>query len=535
MSKVDTLLKLVAYQQQNPQDSDIEIAHALGISPGYVRRCKKEINLLRHQLTEPDLQPEEVQFLLSLLNQREPGQKEIAQKLKKQVGISYTGLLRTMLPDEHPPVSWLEIGEMILVDRGNLNSPDPGLDFWLQNLCYEPLLVYYRSGEIEGRLATNCEAVNGYSDWQLTLKDNLRWSNGKPITHEEIIEAFSKSSAAPIIEAIKPDGKTQLRVQLSREEPMFPFYLRSVFVLPSRPSSLYRVISGPYRLRRFCRDAMNFRFEPNPDYHRGENPSIDWLTLRRFTHPANAVKAVENGTLDLLSFYLHPLRSFYQFSTTVPYQQWPFFGDNYYILFLNRYRGPLSDKGNCDLLKESIDYRAINRYLRMGQTVEESESAQPSDSSLDIRVACSMRGVLPYLASIIGQSTGSSVLSPVSIKEEMREEVDAYLAQVFFGFGYTHLSQFFHSHGSYNFFGYTNPQVDKILSQLNEVTDTMARRRIGGRVLSMLQDDFAIILLAPCFQYTHSSLEIQFDDKLTDMIDFVQNMSQLTVERERTD
>ena len=160
------------------------------------------------------------------------------------------------------------------------------------------------------------EAVNGYSDWQLTLREDLRWSNGKPITHEEIIEAFSKSSVAPVIAAIKPDGKTQLRVQLSREEPVFPFYLRSVFVLPSRPNSLYRVISGPYRLKRFCRDAITFRFEPNPDYHRGENPSIDWLTLRRFTHPANAVKAVENGALDLLSLYFRPLQSFYQFATT---------------------------------------------------------------------------------------------------------------------------------------------------------------------------------------------------------------------------
>ena len=60
--------------------------------------AKKEINLLRHQLTESDLQQGEVQFLLSLLNQREPGQKEIAQKLKKQGGISYTGSLRTTRP-----------------------------------------------------------------------------------------------------------------------------------------------------------------------------------------------------------------------------------------------------------------------------------------------------------------------------------------------------------------------------------------------------------------------------------------------------
>ena len=102
MSKIDTLLKLIAYQQQNPQASDIEIAHGLGISPGYVYRCKKEISLLRHQLTETDLQPGEVQFLLSLLNQREPGQKEIAQKLQKQLGISYTGLAPHYAPQRGP-------------------------------------------------------------------------------------------------------------------------------------------------------------------------------------------------------------------------------------------------------------------------------------------------------------------------------------------------------------------------------------------------------------------------------------------------
>ena len=192
--------------------------------------------------------------------------------------------------------------------------------------------MYYRNGEIEERLATNCEAVNGYSDWQLTLREDLRWSNGKPITHEEIIDAFSKSSVAPVIAAIKPDGKTQTSGSAFSGRAHVPFLSAKRFssCLPAQIPR-YRVISGPYQLKRFCRDAMNFRFEPNPDYHRGENPSIDWLTLRRFTHPANAVRAVENGALDLLSLYFRPLQSFYQFATTLPCQQWPFFGDNYYV------------------------------------------------------------------------------------------------------------------------------------------------------------------------------------------------------------
>ena len=533
MSKVDTLLKLITYQKQHPQASDEEIAQGIGMSPRHVSRCRKEVNLLKHQLAEPTLQPTQIQFILSLLNPREPDQKEIARQLQKQMGVSYTGSLRAARPNEEAPVSWLEIGELIPVEMGFLDRPHPALNFWLQNLCYDPLLVYHRNGEIEGRLVTGCEAVKGNSQWQLTLRKDLRWSDGKPITLEEIIVAFSESRIAPIITEIKPDGKTQLRVQLSQEEALFPLRLRGISPLPSHSSQPYRVTSGPYRLRGFRPDAMTFRFEPNPDYYRGGDPHIDWLTLRRFTLPANAIKAAENGALDLLFVPFYAMQSLHQFPTTVPCQQWPFFEDNYYALFLNRHHGPLSDERNCDLLRGAIDYQSINLYLRMGQVVEEENFPPLPHSPFDIRIACS-GGVFRYLAYQIGKSAGSSVINPISVKGEIREEADAFLTQFFFGLGYNHLSRLFHSHGKHNFFGYSNPQVDEMLSQLDEMANPMARSRLGQQVLSLLQEDFAVILLAPCFQYTLSPLEIQFDDSLTDLIDLIQNMSQLTVERSRT-
>ena len=533
MSKVDTLLKFIAYQKQHPQANDKEIAQGIGMSARHVSRCRKEVNLLKHQLAEPTLQPGQIQFILSLLNQREPDQQEIARQLQKQIGISYTGSLRATRLNEEAPVSWLEIGELIPAEMGFLDRPHPVLNFWLQNLCYDPLLVYRQNGEIKERLATGCEAVEGNSQWQLTLRENLRWSNGKPITLEEVIAAFSESRIASIIEEIKPVGKTQLRIQLSQEEPLFPFYLRSISPLPSHAPQPYRVTSGPYRLKHFRPDAMTFRFEPNPNYCRGGDPHIDWLTLRRFTLPANAVKAVENGTLDLLFFPFYAMQSLYQFPTTVPCQQWPFFEDSYYALFLNRHHGPLSDEQNCRLLKGAIDYQAINLYLRMGQVAEEENLPSLPHDPFDIRIACS-GGVFRYLAYLIGKSAGSSVGNPISVKGEMREEADAFLTQILFGFEYSNLSRFFHSHGEYNFFGYSNPQVDEMLSQFNGMDNPRARGRIGRQILSLLQEDFAVILLAPCLQHTLSPLEIQFDDNLTDMIDLVQNMSQLTVERSRS-
>ena len=445
------------------------------------------------------------------------------------MGISYTGCLRIAHPDEGAPVGRLDIGELIPVETAPADRLHPALNFWLQNLCYDPLLVYHRNGEIEGRLATACETVKGYSEWQLTLRGDLRWSDGKPITLEEIIAAFSESRIAPIITEIKPDGKTQLRFQLSQEEALFPLHLSGIFVHPSHSLQPYRVTSGPYQLRNFRPNSTTFRFTQNPDYYRGGNCPVDWLTLRRFTRSPNVVKALESSTLDLLSVSPHALRSFYQSSTTVPRQQWPFFQDNYYVLFLNRHHGPLSDERNCRLLKEAIDYRAINLYLRMEQVDEEGEGSQSSRLPFDLHIACA-DGVFRHLAQLVGRSTGASVINSI----EMREDTDAFLTNIFFGVGHSRLSQFFRSDGIYNFFGYASLQVDEMLSQLNQTGNLATRRRIGRCVLSLLQEDFAIILLAPHFQYTFSPLEIQFDDNLTDMIDLVQNMSRLTVERHRS-
>ena len=537
MSKVDTLLKLIAYQEQHSQASDAEIAEGIGISSRHVRRCKKEVNLLRHQLTKRSLQPGQIQFLLSLLNQRAPDQQEIAQHLQEQIGISYTGSLRIKHPDEWIPMSWLEIGELTDIELGSLDQPDPMLFSWLQFLCYEPLLMSYQNGEVEERLAISCEPVQGHSEWQLTLREDLRWSDGKPITFEEVTEAFSISRIAPIITEIKPDGKTQLRIRLSQAEALFPFWLRYICPLPSHSTQPYRVTSGAYQLKRFRPDIMTLYFEHNPDYYRSENTCIDWLTVKRFTRPANAVKAIEDGTIDLLYLYIHALQPLYQFSTTAPCQQWPFFQDNYYALVLNRHHGLFSDKRNCSLLKGAIDYRAINFYLRMGEVTEGPEIVPPSQP-LDIRVACSRvedaaGGTLRRLAQLIGQSAGSTVENPIAVKGEMREEADVLLTQLFLGLEYNRLSRFFHSDGRYNFFGYANPQVDALLSQLDHTTNMAARRRIGRWVLNLLQEDFAIILLAPCFEYTVSPLEIQFDDNLTSLLDLLQNMNQVTVERHR--
>ena len=534
MAKVDTLLKLISYQKQRPWASDQEIAAAIGISERHVRRCKKEMNLFKHELSFPTLTRDQIRFVISTLNPREPYQREISQQLQRQLGASYFGRIRLARPNEQLPVGWLDVGEITSIQTGSSNRQNVYnlpllLTFWLQYLGYEPLMFARQNGEIEARLATECEPVKGFSEWHLRLKKNLRWSDGTRIDIQDIMQAFNVSWLAPIITEMKPDGNTQLCIRLSRDEPLFCFYLRGVLPLPSQLSQVYRIFSGPYCVKRFRRNAVTFRFERNPGYYREQEGNIEWLTLTRFTLLANAVKAVENQKLDLL--HVRMLQSLYEFPITVPCQQWPFSGNSYYVLFLNRQRELLSDERNCQLLKEAIDYRAINSSLHMEHFADEEQIRLISPRSLDVRVTSSGEEC-DYLAHLVGRSVRSSVANPLSIpKADRQNKADAHVVQFFMGPGYNRLSQFFASDGQYNPIGYTNPQVDEMLFELDRTADMAKRQEIAGDVLSFLQEDFAMILLSPCFEYALSPLEIESGDKLMGPVDLMQNMSNVVVER----
>ena len=142
----------------------------------------------------------------------------------------------------------------------------------------------------------------------------------------------------------------------------------------------------------------------------------------------------------------------------------------------------------------------------------------------------------PYVANLVGKSVESPCYYPHLPRRKLRRkrcevEADVLLSHIFFGDHYSRLSRYFHSQGRHNTFGYTNPEVDALLFQLDETTDVTQRGVIGRKVISLLQEDYAIILLSPHFQYFLSPLEIQFDATLTSHSDLIENMKHLVVKR----
>ena len=534
MSKIDTLISLINFQKQHPEANKSQVAQGIGITPQYLSRCLGEVNLLKKHLA-PSLETDQIRFLMSILDQGAPYQREIHRQLQEQLsGPSYTGVLRMGQTIENPPLGGFSIGEFVTANTQSSDYLHPTLQFTLNRLCYDSLFGIHRSGDIEWRLATAIEPVADFSSWIITLRTDLRWSDGKPIVQEDVIQTLSKNRLASLIEEIKTDGKNRLYLQLKKAEAMFLQRLASLPIRPSHSIPPYRVTSGAYRLKRFRREAINFRLVRNPDYYQEQKGGIDWITIKRFKHPARAIKALLSEKIDLIP--LDALQPLYQISTDLPLQQTPFFGVDYYLMFLNRRQGLLKDERNCSWLKEAIDYRAVNRYLHAGQHVGENTMRAPPHSSLSLKIIYPRESPTdPYLANIVGRSVGTSDLNTVFLEENAPQKMwklaDVLLSRISFGAHYSRLSQYFHSQGRNNSFVYTNSEVDMLLSQLDKTTEMSRRQGIGQRVMSILQEDFAMILLRPHFQYLLSPLAIQFDTTLTSYVDIIENMKHLVIER----
>ena len=534
MSKVDTLISLINYQKQHPKANKSQIAKGIGITPQYLSRCLGELNLLKEHIA-PSLEMDQIHFLLSELDQHDFYEREIHGQLRGHLNASpYTGTLRMAHSNEDPPRGELFIGEFIRSDNQSSDYLHPAIQFSLDRLCYDSLFWINRNGEIEWRLATGIEPTEDFSSWILTLRTDLHWSDGKPIVREDILHTISTSRFASLIEDIKADDKNQIHIRLAVPESIFLQRLASLPIRPCHSRQPYRVTSGAYRLRRFRREAIHFRLSRNPDYYQEQKGGVDRITIKRFKHAAYAIKALLNQKIDLIPF--DALQPLYQISNDLPLQQAPFFGEKYYLLFLNRGHGVLQNENNCRRLKEVIDYRGINRYLHGGQHADQRSMKAPAQSSLNLKMVYPREGSMtPYLANLVGKSVGSPAITPVFLEENAPQklgvEADVLLSRLFFGDHYSRLSRYFHSQGRNNSFGYSNPEVDALLSQLDETTDVTQRGVIGRRAISLLQEDYAIILLSPHFQYFLSPLEIQFDATLTSYADFIQNMKHLVVER----
>ena len=163
-------------------------------------------------------------------------------------------------------------------------------------------------------LAESWESSNDGKTWTYKLRPNMKWSDGKPLTAEDIAwtvntsreeEWFNHFAVTQNLTAKALDDTT-VEITSSVPDPKLP--VMDVYILPKHvwgkmsPADRKKydgndgVGSGPFVLEEFQKGQFA-RFRANPNYWGGK-PAVDKVVLRKYNNPDAMVAALKTGELD---------------------------------------------------------------------------------------------------------------------------------------------------------------------------------------------------------------------------------------------
>ncbi len=168
-------------------------------------------------------------------------------------------------------------------------------------------------------LAEGCEPSADYLTWTCTLRDGLTWSDGTPLTSQDVAFTYrfvidhkipqyrSYFPFDPVFET--PDDRTLIwKAQKPTFAPDVPPWvyivpehvwakyddadLKTIKGVPNTPS----IASGPFVLTEWTR-GRSWTMERNP-YYWGDRPTLDRIEFRLYTNNEAMVQALRNGEID---------------------------------------------------------------------------------------------------------------------------------------------------------------------------------------------------------------------------------------------
>lgn len=215
----------------------------------------------------------------------------------------------------------LRVGTTVDLTTANPFGVNAGSD-WLVVTAQYDMLLKFADEDLSAApsLATGCDHSSDYTIWTCTLRDGLTWSDGTPLTSEDV--AFSYRFVIdhripqyreyfpfdPVFST--PDEHTLV---WTATKPTFALTMPPwVYIVPEHVWSQYdgadlrtiksvrnvpSVASGPFTLSAWT-PGQFWTMDRNPHYW-GEQPAVDQIQFQVFTNQEAMVEALKNGEIDI--------------------------------------------------------------------------------------------------------------------------------------------------------------------------------------------------------------------------------------------
>lgn len=186
------------------------------------------------------------------------------------------------------------------------------------NMMFSPLARTEGDGTVKNELAETIEKADDGLSVTATLKDDLHWSDGEPITADDVVFTYEtkidKDNGASdsfwlgdeSVKVEKIDDKTVKFVLPEVDVPLLNGVATDTYIIPKHvyegkdfkeaEVDVEPVGSGPYKLVE-NKKGEYLKFEANDSYYGGA-PKLKNTVLRIISNPDTAKVAIQNGEVD---------------------------------------------------------------------------------------------------------------------------------------------------------------------------------------------------------------------------------------------
>lgn len=187
-------------------------------------------------------------------------------------------------------------------------DPTTGWGRYGSPLFQSTLLYYGKNFEIKKDLATSYNVSADGLQWTVTIRNDVKFSDGKPLTVEDVIFTFKKAKTSHSVidltnvKKIEQTDKNEVTFTLKKPNSTFIYHLTTIGIVPKHAYGPnygeHPIGSGPYQFVEWHK-GQQLIVKANPYYY-GKEPYFKKLTFLFLENDA-ALAAARAGKVDIVA------------------------------------------------------------------------------------------------------------------------------------------------------------------------------------------------------------------------------------------
>lgn len=267
-----------------------------------------------------------------------------------------------------------------IINTGFVNNFNPyTTNDLLHGVMFEPLMVFNNmTGETDFRLAEAFTYSDDLKTLTLTLRDGLQWSDGQPLTAQDVVYSFMLTKDTPAfdqrgiwsaqnLQTITAENNTTIVFKLAQPDSTFVWNLERYHIVPhhiwSKVDNLSTftnpnpVGSGPMTDVKYIR-PQQMEICRNSKYYLENRPYLDCINFRSYNDNSQIQPALMRGEIDWGSNFIADVEStFVGIDKTNNHFWYP--ANDAIHLYLNTQKAPLNDLRVRQALSMALDREMI--------------------------------------------------------------------------------------------------------------------------------------------------------------------------------